>query len=55
MVVRRDAGEFFVLGHGVGDGATSWVERFDPQSLAVITPYAAQVRLIREPSDAPFI
>jgi hypothetical protein len=33
MVVTRDPGEVFLLGHTAGDGATSFVERIDPASL----------------------
>jgi hypothetical protein len=33
MVVLRDPGEAYLLGHTGGDGAISWVERFDPETL----------------------
>ena len=33
MVVLRDPGECFLLGHTGGPGAVSWVERFDPLTL----------------------
>ena len=33
MVVTRDPGEVFLLGHTAGDDATSFVERLDPHSL----------------------
>lgn len=34
MVVLRDPGEVFLLGHTFGPDATAWVERIDPVSLA---------------------
>ncbi len=33
MVVTRDAGEVYLLGHTAGDGAVSFVERVDPRTL----------------------
>ena len=36
MVVLRDPGEAYLLRHTGGDGAISWVERFDPDTLGVI-------------------
>jgi len=33
MVVLRDPGEVFLLGHTAGDDAISWVERIDPVGL----------------------
>lgn len=33
MVVLRDPGEAYLLGHGVGDDAPAWVERIDPATL----------------------
>jgi len=37
MVVRRERGEWFMLCHTGGDDAVSWVERFDPESLEVVS------------------
>lgn len=34
MVVLRDPGEVFLLGHSFGPEATAWVERVDPVTLA---------------------
>ena len=42
MVVTRDPGEVFLLGHTAGDDATSFVERLDPHSL---DPRASSVDL----------
>ena len=36
MVVLRDPGEAYLLCHTGGDGAHSWVERFDPVTLEVL-------------------
>src|SRR5262245_45921166 len=36
MVVLRDPGEVYVLGHAVGPDATSWVEQVDPETLATV-------------------
>lgn len=36
MVILRDPGEAYLLRHTGGDGAISWVERFDPDTLDVI-------------------
>jgi hypothetical protein len=36
MVVLRDPGEAYLLCHTGGDGAHSWVERFDPETLEVL-------------------
>ncbi len=33
MVVVRDPGQVYLLRHTAGDGAVSWVERLDPESL----------------------
>lgn len=35
MVVLRDPGEVYVLRHGFGDDAPSWVEQIDPETLEV--------------------
>ena len=37
MVVRREPGEWFLLCHTGGDDAVSWVERFDPESLEIVS------------------
>lgn len=34
MVVLRDPGEVYLLGHTAGDSAVAWVERIDPVTLA---------------------
>lgn len=36
MVVLRDPGEAYLLCHTAGDDAVSWVERFHPETLAVL-------------------
>jgi hypothetical protein len=36
MVVLRDLDEVYVLRHGFGDGAPSWVEQIDPRTLEVV-------------------
>lgn len=36
MLVHRDPGELFLLGHTAGDGATCWVERIDPVELTAV-------------------
>lgn len=36
MVVLRDPGEVYLLGHTAGDGAISWVEQIDPHTLEPI-------------------
>ncbi len=36
MVVLRDPGEVYVLGHTIGDATTAWVERIDPETLDVL-------------------
>ena len=36
MVVLRDPGEVYVLRHGFGDDAVSWVEQVDPDTLDVV-------------------
>ena len=36
MVVLRDPGEVYLLGHTTGTEAISWVERVDPVTLAVV-------------------
>lgn len=36
MVVTRNPGEVYLLCHTGGDGAVSWVERIDPETLAVV-------------------
>jgi hypothetical protein len=36
MVVLRDPGEVYLLGHTAGDDAISWVEQIDPDTLAPI-------------------
>ncbi len=36
MVVLRDAGEVYLLGHTTGTEAISWVERIDPVTLEVV-------------------
>ena len=36
MTVLRDPGEVYVLRHGFGDDAPSWVERIDPVTLDVV-------------------
>lgn len=46
MAVTRDAGEVYLLRHGVGDGATALVERIDPDTLA---PLASSAELAGGP------
>lgn len=36
MVVTRDQGELYLLGHTVGSGSTSWLERIDPEHLGAV-------------------
>lgn len=36
MVVLRDPGEVYLLGHTAGDGAISWVEQIEPHTLEPI-------------------
>lgn len=36
MVVTREPGEVYLLGHETGDRAAAWVEAIDPVSLAVV-------------------
>lgn len=33
MVVTRDPGEVYLMGHSLGDDSISWLERIDPESL----------------------
>lgn len=36
MLVHRDPGQLYLLGHTGGDGAACWAERIDPTTLATI-------------------
>ncbi len=40
MAVTRDAGEVYLLRHGIGDGAPALVERIDPDTLAPLATSA---------------
>lgn len=36
MLVHRDPGQLYLLGHTGGDGAVCWIERIDPTTLATV-------------------